>query len=115
MIRSRQKTVFGVLLAGLLAGGHSLWGEAPRTISVTAQNVIYVSGQNNTTTLTGRAMDADGDLSHISFYINGPGHTDWNLVGTDNSPSGYDAIGTFVWTPPSAGTWHARGGCPIFS
>ena len=110
MSRGRGKLFLGVFLASLVVGGPSLWGEAPRTLSVTAENMVYVSGQANATTLTGRAMDADGDLSHISFYIYGPhpDYSEWTFVGTDYSASGYDATGQYEWTPPGAGTWHAH-------
>ena len=100
-----KKGCLYVFVSVLMAGAGGLWGDAPTTISVTANNIVYLSGQNNTTTFTGRAMDTDGDLSHISFYINGPGYPSWNFVGSDYSPSGFDAYGSYVWTPPSAGTW----------
>ncbi len=44
MIRSRQKTVIGVILAGLLAGGHSLWGEAPLSSTRGEDAGFYTKG-----------------------------------------------------------------------
>ena len=56
----RDKLFLGLLFAVLLAAGHGLWGVAPRTISVTVENTVYVGAQTSPVTLTGRAMDGDG-------------------------------------------------------
>lgn len=74
----------------------------------TAPQTNWVSGGDTIagqpTTLTGNASDPDGNLVWIHFYVNGPGMSGWNHVGSA-FVSGADATGSIQWTPSEAGVY----------
>jgi hypothetical protein len=52
----------------------------------------------------GRATDPDGDLALMGLYVEGPGLPQWTFV-QNATLSGADDTATFVWAPPSPGTY----------
>jgi|KBSMisStaDraftv2_1062788.scaffolds.fasta_scaffold36985_4 hypothetical protein len=96
---------FALVAAAILFLPLPARATAPVTISVTASGQF--AGQPFT--LTGRATDADGDLSSLNFYINGPNLPGWNYVGSAVL-SGPDSTASLSYTPPVAGAYavHVR-------
>jgi len=82
------------------AGFHLIVQEAPSVSAASVSPTGVSPGQQ--LTFYGTASDPNSNLTFIEFFVNGPGMSGWNFVGSQYYSGGTgSATGSCTWTAPS--------------
>jgi hypothetical protein len=97
------------ILALLLFPAALFANPVVNTLTVNSASTVFPSQivASQLVTFTGSAIESDGRLSQLDFYVWGPGYTAWAFVGSLPA-SGGGSGGTVRWIAPSGGSWQVK-------